>query len=194
MQNATLEYKQTLIQNMTPCAKSALEAVQTKLSRIRPEFLLKDPDKAFERIDWCQKLIKQVRARVRLDTGFMGHFAVTLDQSWALSVVLEESTEELEALYAFAVATTHRLFQTAQELLPAIDFSAFEILMGGVDRQALTDFISSFTPSTQGVLLAQIFVFDLASTANTAGNNCEDFEAQLEQTLRAVLHGQVFQA
>jgi hypothetical protein len=193
MQNAILEYKRTVIKAMTPRAQSALEAVQTKLSSNRPEFLLTDPDKAFERIRWCQKLIEQVRARVRLDIGFMGHFAVTLDQAWALSVVLEESTEELEALYSFAVAVTNELFQTAQELLQTEDFKSFEVLIHG-DRQSLTDFISSQTPSTAGTLLAQIFVFDLASTANTAGDNCQDFESQLETTLRAVLYGEVIQA
>ena len=193
MQNATLEYQRTLIQNMTPRAESSLKTVRTEHLSNRPDFLLKDPDTAFERICWCQKLIKQVRDRVRLDTGFMGHFAVTLDQSWALSVVLEESTEELEALYAFAVAVTSELFQTARELLPSEDFKAFENLING-DRQSLTDFLSSQTPSIRGTLLAQVFVFDLASTANTAGDNCEDFEVRLEQTLRAVLHGQVVQA
>jgi hypothetical protein len=193
MQNTILEYKKAAIEAMTPRAQSALEAVQTKLSGDRPEFLLKDPGTAFERIGWCQKLIEKVRARVRLDTGFMGHFAVTLDQAWALSIVLEESTEALEALYSFAIAATSELFQTAQELLPSEDFKSFEVLIHG-DRQALVDFISSQTPSTAGTLLAQIFVFDLAATANTAGDNCEDFEAQLERTLRAVLHSQVVQA
>lgn len=194
MPSSRLEDIQAVIKAMTPRAESILETVRTLLSSNRPEFLLKNPDMALERIEWCQKIIEQVHARVHLNSEFMGHFAVTLDQSWALSVILEESTEPLEALYSFAIAVTHELFRTARELLPAETFKEFEALIDGDDRQALVNCISSQALSAQGFLLGRIFVFDLANTANMSDNACEAFEGRLELTLRAVLHGQVAQA